>query len=162
MKYYYAHKEQKLEYNKEFRKTHKEQILQWRQDDYNRHKSKREETKNIWRKNRYRNDPIFKMKICMSSRVRTALKQKKWLKWGKTQDYIGCTLQELKCHIEKQFIVGMYWHNYGEWQIDHIIPVSSAKTKRELLKLFHYTNLQPLWAKDNLIKGAKYAEEIMK
>ena len=49
----------------------------------------------------------------------------------------------------------MTWNNRSEWHIDHIIPLSSAKTEEELYKLFHYTNLQPLWAKDNLIKGKK-------
>jgi hypothetical protein len=61
----------------------------------------------------------------------------------------------LKQHLENQFQSGMNWKTYGKygWHIDHIIPLSSAKTEKELYKLCHYTNLQPLWAKDNLIKG---------
>jgi hypothetical protein len=49
----------------------------------------------------------------------------------------------------------MSWDNHGEWHIDHIIPLSSAKNESDLYKLFHYTNLQPLWAFDNLSKGNK-------
>ena len=49
----------------------------------------------------------------------------------------------------------MSWENYGEWHVDHKIPLASAKTKEEVEKLFHHSNLQPLWAKDNLEKGAK-------
>jgi hypothetical protein len=49
----------------------------------------------------------------------------------------------------------MNWSNRKEWHIDHIIPLSSAKTEEELLKLFHYTNLQPLWANDNIKKSNK-------
>ena len=49
----------------------------------------------------------------------------------------------------------MSWDNYGEWHIDHIIPLASATTEEGVLKLYHYSNLQPLWAKDNLSKGSK-------
>jgi hypothetical protein len=55
--------------------------------------------------------------------------------------------------LEKQFVVGMSWDNRNKWHIDHIIPLSSAKTEEEIYKLAHYTNLQPLWAEDNLSKG---------
>jgi hypothetical protein len=65
-------------------------------------------------------------------------------------------LQEfLKKHLEIQFIEGMSWENQGKWHIDHKIPLSSAKTEEEVYKLCHYTNLQPLWAEDNLKKGSK-------
>jgi hypothetical protein len=60
-------------------------------------------------------------------------------------------------NLEKQFISGMTWENYGYygWHVDHKIPLASAKTKEELIKLCHYTNLQPLWMDENLSKGAK-------
>jgi hypothetical protein len=61
----------------------------------------------------------------------------------------------LKEHIEKQFIDDMNWDNKGNWHIDHIIPLSSAKTEVELMKLFHFSNLQPLWASDNIKKSNK-------
>ena len=59
-------------------------------------------------------------------------------------------------HLEKQFAIGMSWENRSEWHIDHIIPLSSAKTEDEVYKLCHYTNLQPLWAEDNLKKSNKF------
>jgi hypothetical protein len=55
--------------------------------------------------------------------------------------------------MEAKFVDGMNWDNIGEWHIDHIIPLSSAETEQETIKLCHYTNLQPLWAFDNLSKG---------
>jgi len=61
----------------------------------------------------------------------------------------------LKKHIEKQFTKGMSWKNQGDWHIDHIMPLASANTIEETIRLCHYTNLQPLWALDNLEKGAK-------
>jgi hypothetical protein len=76
-------------------------------------------------------------------------------KTNKTFEIVGCTPEFLKEHLEKQFVDGMTWENRGEWHIDHKIPLSSAKTEEELYKLCHYTNLQPLWAEENLKKGNK-------
>ena len=69
---------------------------------------------------------------------------------------VGCSNDELKTYLEKQFAPGMTWENYGVhgWHIDHIIPLSSARDDVERLKqLCHYTNLQPLWAEDNRRKS---------
>lgn len=74
-----------------------------------------------------------------------------------TLKLIGCSREELKSHLEKQFKPGMNWenYNYNGWHIDHIIPLSTAKTFEEIVekKLMHYTNLQPLWRLDNQKKG---------
>ena len=73
---------------------------------------------------------------------------------NKTFDIVGCSPQFLKEHLEKQFKDGMTWDKIGkEIHIDHIIPLSSAKTEEDIYKLCHYTNLQPLWAQENLSKG---------
>jgi hypothetical protein len=68
---------------------------------------------------------------------------------------LGCSIEQVRQHLESQFQPGMTWENHGEWHIDHILPVSSAKTLEELENLQHYTNLQPLWAQDNFIKSNK-------
>lgn len=74
-------------------------------------------------------------------------------------ELLGCTIEELRTHLEAQFQEGMTWDNYGRdgWHIDHIKPCSSFDLLKEAeqRECFHYTNLQPLWAKDNLSKGAK-------
>ena len=76
-----------------------------------------------------------------------------------TLELLGCSVEELKKHLENQFVKGMTWNNYGlhGWHIDHIIPCASfdLTKEEEQRKCFHYTNLQPLWAKDNYAKGDK-------
>lgn len=98
----------------------------------------------------------YRLNNSLRSRVRNFLKSKGMKKTNKTFIIVGCTPEFLKNHLEKQFICGMSWDNYGEWHIDHIIPLSSAKNEEDSYKLCHYTNLQPLWSKDNLIKSNKY------
>lgn len=88
-------------------------------------------------------------------RVYHALKGK--TKSIKTLTLLGCSIEQLKQHLELQFTEGMSWDNYGKWHIDHIKPCDSfnLENQEEQLKCFHYTNLQPLWAKDNLSKSNK-------
>ncbi len=77
----------------------------------------------------------------MRSRHSIAFRDKGWKKEkNKVLDFLGCDLKTAYKHIEKQFIEGMSWSNHGKkgWEIDHIIPVSSAKTPEDLIKLFHY------------------------
>ena len=96
----------------------------------------------------------------MRSRLSAYLKKLNISKKNKTFEIVGCTPQELKEHLEKQFIDGMSWENKGNWHIDHIIPLSSAKTEEEFYMLCHFTNLQPLWAIDNIKKRDKIVEPI--
>lgn len=97
-------------------------------------------------------DPIF----VLTRRLRNGIYRS--LRTNKTKcslDILGCTQEEFKIHIESQFTEDMSWDRLSEIHIDHIIPISSAQTIEELYKLNHYTNLQPLWAKDNLSKYNK-------
>ena len=100
----------------------------------------------------------------MRRRVLEALKKYDKRNKKHTFEYVGCNLQELREHLEKQFNNGMTWDNQGDWHIDHIRPCASfdLSKEEERHKCFHFTNLQPLWAFDNLSKGAKYCQEISK
>lgn len=73
-------------------------------------------------------------------------------KTTKIYQTLGCTQQELLLHLEKQFLKGMTWDNRKLWHIDHIIPMDSAKTIDDNYRLNHFSNLRPMWAKDNLSK----------
>ena len=102
-------------------------------------------------------EPLRKLASLCRSRILIALKSRNWQKKKRTRELIGCDYDFLKKHIENQFTEGMSWRNQGDWHIDHIIPLASAKTEEEMIKLAHYSNLQPLWAVDNLRKGDKIA-----
>ena len=78
-----------------------------------------------------------------------------------TLDLLGCTRQEYRDHLESKFTDGMSWDNYGEWHVDHILPVSSFdQSDPEQQKIcWHFSNTQPLWAEDNMAKGSKLPTE---
>ena len=87
-----------------------------------------------------------------------AVKRNSIIKDKKTLDILGCSISELKIHLEKMFKPNMNWKNYGKggWHIDHIIPLASAKNNIDAFyKLCHYSNLQPLWESENCSKGSK-------
>ena len=109
----------------------------------------------LYRKQREQNDINFKITRRLSGRFYTALKKNR--KCGSAVRDLGCSIEQFKVYLESKFTEGMNWNNHGKWHIDHIIPLSSfdLTNREELLKACHYTNLQPLWAKDNLIKSNK-------
>ncbi len=123
----------------------------------------------IWRKkhrpqiNRYRHDRMktdsqYRLSNYLRSRIVCVLRKN--TKLMSTIELLGCSLSELKKHLERQFTLGMNWKNYGfGWHIDHIKPCSKIDLSKqeEQRKCFHYTNLQPLWASENLKKGNKIA-----
>ena len=100
-------------------------------------------------------DPLFNLIKRVRSRLGNALRNNGYTKRNKTREILGCSWEEFKIHIESQFRTGMTWENRSEWHIDHRIPLATAKTEEDVIRLNHYTNLQPLWAKDNLLKSDK-------
>lgn len=103
----------------------------------------------------YQRNAHFRILDNCRTRIYKALKHNR--KSQSTLELIGCSLDHLKLHLESQFHAGMTWDNHGEWHIDHKIPCSSFDLTKseEQKKCFHFTNLQPLWAEDNLSKAAK-------
>lgn len=156
--YRQANKEYCKEYIKEWYQVNKERVKEYNKDNKER---KKEYTKE-WYRERRKTDPLFKMNRNLRKRTWEAFKNKGYKKTSKTQEMLGVDWEIAKQHIERQFTKGMNWDNQGEWHIDHIIPLASANNKEELMKLCHYTNLQPLWAKDNLSKSDKIIEQQIK
>lgn len=108
------------------------------------------------RKERYDNDYEFKLSVNIRNSINQAFRLHGFKKNSKVSKLLCCNWDVFKNHLQEQFTEGMTWELMGkEIHIDHKIPLSSAKTKKELESLFHYTNLQPLWGKYNLMKNGK-------
>ena len=177
--YYQANQERILTHKKAYREANKEKIsLQRKASDRayreaNKEKiradnkawyQKNREKKIAWaltyQRNKQKTDSTYRLTKSLRVRVRSALKGKN--KSKSTMQLIGCTIDELWLHLEKQFQPGMTRenHGFGEvcWHVDHIKPCASFNlSDPEQQKIcFHYTNCQPLWQRDNLSKGAKF------
>jgi hypothetical protein len=112
---------------------------------------------NEYARNRRKTDPNFKLGAYLRNRINKAIENNQ--KSGSAVRDLGCSISELKEYLESLFQEGMSWENHrpSGWHIDHIIPLSSfnLKDREQFLKACHYTNLQPLWVKDNLKKNAR-------
>lgn len=144
--YYQSHQEERQDYQRaKDTADYKEQWVAENQQhvtEYNR----------IYRNTRYATDLNFRLTQLIRARIRLAIKK------GRPDSSIqalGCSIEQLKIHLESQFLPGMSWNNHGEWHIDHIKGLASFDLTDpvQFSEACHYSNLQPLWAKDNLSKG---------
>jgi hypothetical protein len=139
-------------------------LKEWRKNnpDYNSVYCKEWRVKNIgydrnYRKNRREIDPLFKLSQSIRQTVCNSFRYSSFRKNNKTSNILGCSYEVFKLHLENLFEDWMNWDNKGlyngelnyGWDIDHIIPLSSAKTEEDIYKLNHYSNLQPLCSKVN-------------
>ena len=155
-------KEHKKQKDKEYREANwekrKDAVCKWKNKDYADMKTNPERAEEFQQ---------YKIKSNISRRIREILKQKKSLR---SMEYVGCSLESLKEHLESQFEEGMSWDNYGKykcgeetsgWHIDHIIPCDSFNfnDETEAKACFYYLNLQPLWGKENILKSNNYNKQ---
>jgi hypothetical protein len=113
-----------------------------------------------YQKKRCATDPKYRLATRTRTAVYTCLKEANVVKYQSTFKLLGYTIEELMLHLENQFTNGMTWDNYGEWHVDHIVPMSSFSFEtiecENFKKCWSLKNLQPLWAEDNLSKGSTY------
>lgn len=134
-------------------------LKNWQKNQPLKTKQEKLQGRRIYETTKYKNDMNFRLSKNLRSRLKYILKTKKSASAIRN---LGCSIDELKIHLEKQFTKGMTWENYGfgkdKWSIDHIKPLSlfDLTIKEELLKAIHYTNLQPMWCSDNFSKRNKY------
>jgi len=152
-----------LEYNKKYLVNYNK-LETTKLKKYNKHnpiqKAKEIRRVNLYVSKRRKTDKLFKIKLNLRKQVFRILNKKNKKNNIKTFDLLGCTAQYFKEYMEKKFKPVMNWNNYGKlgWHIDHIKPLSLAKNVKDVIdgKFFHYTNLQPLWANENIKKSNKY------
>ncbi len=160
-KYKEANKDKIKEYEKnrykknknEISKKHKEYKLKYKERD----RAKNNKTSNEYKKKRCAIDPLYKLKINIRCLISITIKRSGYKKPCKTINILGCSGEYFKQHIESKFLPWMNWDNYGKyngsegfgWDLDHIEPISNANTYEDVIRLNHYTNLQPLCSKVN-------------
>lgn len=147
---YNQNKEEVLEKNSKWRRDNWEAVYKQRMESGSQARGM-----NKW----YHNKGKYNIQHVLKERLRQRIRNTvtKGYKSASSLKLLGCDIEFFKKHLQKQFTEGMSWDNYGDWHIDHIIPCDSfdLTIPEEQAKCFHYTNCQPLWAKDNIIKGNK-------
>jgi len=132
-------------YSKQWNKDNREHVNKYKRD---------------YERKRRAEDPKYRLGVRTRTAVWQLLKERGIKKTNKTFELLGYTIEELINHLEKQFVNGMTWENYGEWHVDHIRPMSSfnftSPEDPEFKKCWRLENLQPLWGPDNLSKGPRY------
>ena len=144
---------------KEYYELNKERIKEKRKEYLKNNKEKINENQRIYIKYRTENDELFKLSKNIRTLISNTFITYKFKKGSKTHEILGCSFEEFKLYLESKFEPWMNWNNralyngelnYG-WDIDHITPISSAKTKEDIINLNHYTNFQPLCSYKNRV-----------
>jgi hypothetical protein len=158
-KYKEENKEVLKEKNKKYREDNKDNLKKWREENKEkiREQRKKYREQNRDKINQYENkkrkeDPLYWLRSNIHSSISTMLNRKGYTKNSKTIEILGCSFEEFFLYLESKFEPWMNWDNRGlyngtpnyGWDIDHIIPSSSGLTEEDIIKLNHYTNLQPL------------------
>jgi len=163
--HYEANKEIITERNKQYREANKEKLAEKSKQYYEANKEKLAEKSKQYREANkekiadYQKQYKKQWNIRLHNNISTALSNslKTTGKFKTTFKYLGCTKEVFIKYLESKFDKNMNWDNYGEWHIDHIIPISliDSSNEIEVMYIWHYTNLQPMWCSDNISKGNK-------
>lgn len=150
-KYYQLNKDKAREYQQQNKKRRSDYMKMWREKNKTRIRHYKKNYHNLVESKNINSKLLHNLR----SRLQQSIKQNK--KWARTMELVGCSVNDLKKHLEAKFVNGMSWENYGRmgWHVDHILPCYSFDLSKEdeQRKCFHYTNLQPLWAVENCRKN---------
>lgn len=150
----------KKQYDAEYHKLNYEKIKKYKKIYKRNNIEKVRASERVYRKNKKETDLNYKIRSILRSRISAAIKNDGGSKSLSSIELLGCSIEIAKKHIESKFKIGMSWKNWNHktWHIDHIKPLASFDLTKpeEQKKAFHFSNLQPLWAEENLKKGAKH------
>ena len=146
--YYENNKDKIMDNHFKNREHNLKRMQQWKKDN----RPKLRDYQNNYNSIRIKTDPLYRLKLNIRRNIASSIKRKGFVKTKKTHEILGCSIELFKQHLESKFESWMTWDNYGlyngtsnyGWDIDHIIPSSTGLTEEEVIKLNHYTNLQPL------------------
>ena len=146
------HKDLVAERNSLYRETHREEL----REKQKRYEQLTKEERRTKRRARWLSDPEYRLSVAMRNRLNRAIRR--GARSGSAVRDLGCSIAELRAYLESKFQPGMTWENWSPtgWHIDHVRPLASfdLTDRAQFLQACHYTNLQPLWAAENLKKGA--------
>lgn len=156
-KYYQDNREEMLQKAKENYKDNKDERVKKSKDWYKKNKDRVLEVKRKYYKKKIVEDPMFKLKKNIRSLISGSIYRNGYSKNSRTHEILNCSFEDLRLHLESQFESWMNWDNYGlyngelnyGWDIDHIIPLCSASSEEEIMRLNYFKNLQPLCSKIN-------------
>lgn len=145
------------ERNRIYYQRNKERIKKAASEYQAKNSEKRNAYKVDWAKRKAKEDPAFKMYLAQRRMLHRALGVAGQQKYKRTIDHLGYTSEDLVTHLERQFLKGMSWDNYGEWHIDHIVPIAELRRRGVVdpKQVNALANLRPMWAKDNMLKGGE-------
>lgn len=158
-RYYVKNREKRLKYFSDWQKENYEHRKKYMDEYREKNIDRIRIVKRTYEKTRKANDPIYKLISNFRTAIYQVLKENNVEKNGHYFEILGYTPEELINHLEKQFTDGMTWDNYGDFHIDHIIPISSFNIKEigdeEFMKCWSLSNLQPMWGEENIRKSNK-------
>lgn len=158
-RYYKNNRDKRLKYFSEWQKENREHLnnyhKEWREKNIDKHR----ENKRTYERTRKANDPLYKLISNFRTAIYQVLKENNVDKNGHYFEILKYSPDELISHLENQFKDGMTWDNYGEWHVDHILPITSFNIQEigdnEFMKCWSLNNLQPMWGKENIKKSNK-------
>ena len=143
---------------KRWRATNPDKVVAAEKAHRDRTRARHVEVAKARKKHRLATDPVFAVAYRCRTRVNKVLREARVGKPARRIDILGCSDKEFVAYLEARFLPGMAWENRKEWHIDHIRPLASfdLTDPGQVFLAFHYSNCQPLWARDNLVKSARY------
>jgi len=158
-RHYLKNREKRLQYFSDWQKDNRDRLndyhQKWREKNIDKHR----EYKRKYEKHRKDTDPLYKLISNFRTAIYQVLKESNVEKNGHYFDILGYTPEELINHLEKQFTEGMTWENYGEFHVDHKLPITSFDIQEmgdeEFMKCWSLDNLQPMWGEENIRKSNK-------